>query len=57
MPECTPRVALVVPNKADRHANLCTRTNTIVKAAACSSVVVVAQVNEIVEHLAPELSR
>src|ERR1700731_1622395 len=51
-----PRVALVVADEADRHGNLYTGPNTedtpmIVEAAAFSGGVVVAQVNEIVEHL------
>src|SRR5258708_16200521 len=54
--DLTPRVALVVPAKADRHGNLYTGPNTedtpmIVEAAAFSGGVVVAQVNDIVEHL------
>ena len=54
--DLTPRVALVVADKADRHGNLYTGPNTedtpmIVEAAAFSGGVVVAQVNEIVEHL------
>src|SRR5467141_4815147 len=53
--DLTPRVALVVADKADRHGNLYTGPNTedtpmIVEAAAFSGGVVVAQVNEIVEH-------
>jgi malonate decarboxylase alpha subunit len=56
MVDLTPRVALVVADKADRHGNLYTGPNTedtpvIVEAAAFSGGVVVAQVNEIVEHL------
>src|SRR5258705_6011131 len=51
--DLTPRVALVVADKADRHGNLYTGPNTedtpmIVEAAAFSGGVVVAQVNEIV---------
>jgi malonate decarboxylase alpha subunit len=51
-----PRVALVVADEADRHGNPYTSPNTedtpmIVEAAAFSGGVVVAQVNEIVEHL------
>src|SRR5712672_2952740 len=54
--DLTPRVALVVADKADRLGNLYTGPNTedtpmIVEAAAFSGGVVVAQVNEIVEHL------
>src|SRR4030088_1416411 len=54
--DLTPRVALVVADKADRHGNLYTGPNTedtpmIVEAAAFSGGVVVAQVNEIVEQL------
>jgi malonate decarboxylase alpha subunit len=54
--DLTPRVALVVADKADRHGNLYTGPNTedtpmIVEAAAFSGGVVVAQVNEIVEKL------
>src|ERR1700730_13863701 len=54
--DLTPRVALVVADKADRHGNLYTGPNTedtpmIVEAAAFRGGVVVAQVNEIVEHL------
>jgi malonate decarboxylase alpha subunit len=54
--DLTPRVALVVADKADRHGNLYTGPNTedtpvIAEAAAFSGGVVVAQVNEIVEHL------
>ena len=54
--DLTPRVALVVADKADRHGNLYTGPNTedtpmIVEAAAFSGGVVVTQVNEIVEHL------
>src|SRR4030088_427824 len=54
--DLTPRVALVVAYKADRHGNLYTGPNTedtpmIVEAAAFSGGVVVTQVNEIVEHL------
>jgi malonate decarboxylase alpha subunit len=54
--DLTPRVALVVADKADRHGNLYTGPNTedtpvIVEAAAFTGGVVVAQVNEIVEQL------
>jgi malonate decarboxylase alpha subunit len=54
--DLTPRVALVVADKADRHGNLYTGPNTedtpmIVEAAAFRGGVVAAQVNEIVEHL------
>src|SRR5580700_918967 len=54
--DLTPRVALVVADKADRHGNLYTGPNTedtpvIAEAAAFRGGVVVAQVNEIVEHL------
>src|SRR6201995_4350912 len=54
--DLTPRVALVVADKAARHGNLSTGPNTedtpvIVEAAAFSEGVVVAQVNEIVDHL------
>jgi malonate decarboxylase alpha subunit len=54
--DLTPRVALVVADKADRHGNLYTGPNTedtpvIVEAAAFNGGIVVAQVNEIVEHL------
>src|ERR1700688_1504933 len=54
--DLTPQVALVVADKADRHGNLYTGPNTedtpmIVEAAAFSGGIVVAQVNEIVEHL------
>jgi malonate decarboxylase alpha subunit len=54
--DLTPSVALVVADKADRHGNLYTGPNTedtpmIVEAAAFRGGVVVAQVNEIVEHL------
>jgi malonate decarboxylase alpha subunit len=54
--DLTPRVALVVADKADRHGNLYTGPNTedtptVVEAAAFSGGVVVAQVNEIIEHL------
>src|ERR1700738_3640981 len=56
--DLTPSVALVVADKADRHGNLYTGPNTedtpmIVEAAAFRGGVVVAQVNEIVEHLPP----
>jgi malonate decarboxylase alpha subunit len=54
--DLTPRVALVVADKADRHGNLYTGPNTedtptIVEAAAFTGGVVVAQINEIVDHL------
>src|SRR5258708_27996739 len=54
--DLTPRVALVVADKADRHGNLYTGPNTedtpmIVEAAAFSGGVVVTQVNEIVDRL------
>src|ERR1700726_3746504 len=54
--DLTPRVALVVADKADRHGNLYTGPNTedtpmIVEAAAFGGGVVVTQVNGIVEHL------
>ena len=54
--DLTPHAALVVADKADRHGNLYTGPNTedtpvIVEAAAFSGGVVVAQVNEIVDHL------
>src|ERR1700692_804508 len=54
--DLTPRVALVVADKADRHGNLYTGPNTedtpmIVEAAAFGGGVVVAQVNEIVAQL------
>ena len=54
--DLTPRAALVVADKADRHGNLYTGPNTedtpvIVEAAAFSGGVVVAQVNEIVDQL------
>src|ERR1700738_404113 len=54
--DLTPRVALVVADKADRQGNLYTGPNTedtpmIVEAAAFGGGVVVTQVNEIVEHL------
>src|SRR6202795_4496937 len=54
--DLTPRVALIVADKADRHGNLYTGPNTedtpmIVEAAAFGGGVVVTQVNEIVEHL------
>src|SRR3979411_3212083 len=54
--DLTPRVALVVADKADRHGNLHTGPTTedtpmMVEAAAFSGGVVVTQVNEIVEHL------
>src|SRR3979411_3166407 len=54
--DLTPRVALIVADKADRNGNLYTGPNTedtptIVEAAAFSGGVVVAPVNEIVEQL------
>jgi malonate decarboxylase alpha subunit len=54
--DLTPRVALVVADQADRHGNLYTGPNTedtpiIAEAAAFRGGVVVAQVNEIVDHL------
>ena len=54
--DLTPRVALVVADKADRHGNLYTGPNTedtpvLVEAAAFNGGIVVAQVNEIVEQL------
>src|ERR1700761_1914077 len=54
--DLTPRVALVVADKADRHGNLYTGPNTedtpvIVEAAAFNGGIVVAQVNEIVKEL------
>src|ERR1700743_2789072 len=54
--DLTPRVALVVADKADRDGNLYTGPNTedtpvIVEAAAFNGGIVVAQVNEIVEDL------
>jgi malonate decarboxylase alpha subunit len=45
----TPQVALVVADKADRAGNLYTGPNT--EAAAFRGGIVVAQVNEIVDHL------
>src|SRR6202011_2435691 len=54
--DLTPRVALVVADKADREGNLYTGPNTedtptIAEAAAFRGGIVVAQVNEIVERL------
>jgi malonate decarboxylase alpha subunit len=54
--DLTPRVALVVADKADRHGNLYTGPNTedtptIAEAAAFSGGIVVAQVNEVVDRL------
>src|SRR4030095_4322582 len=54
--DLTPRVALIVADKADRDGNLYTRPNTadpptIREAAAFRGGIVVAQVNEIVDHL------
>ena len=54
--DLTPRVALVVADKADRNGNLYTGPNTedtptIVEAAAFRGGIVVAQVNEIVDRL------
>jgi malonate decarboxylase alpha subunit len=54
--DLTPRVALIVADKADRDGNLYTGPNTedtptIAEAAAFLSGIVVAQVNEIVERL------
>src|SRR5580704_16229648 len=54
--DLTPRVALVVADKADREGNLYTGPNTedtpvIAEAAAFNGGIVVAQVNEIVERL------
>ena len=54
--DLTPQVALVVADKADRNGNLYTGANTedtptIVEAAAFRGGIVVAQVNEIVDHL------
>lgn len=56
MVDLTPRVVLVVADKADRHGNLYTGPNTedtptLVEAAAFRDGIVVVQVNEIVEHL------
>jgi malonate decarboxylase alpha subunit len=54
--DLTPQVALVVADKADRDGNLYTGPNTedtptITEAAAFRGGIVVAQVNEIVDHL------
>jgi malonate decarboxylase alpha subunit len=54
--DLTPRVALIVADKADRNGNLYTGPNTedtptIAEAAAFHSGIVVAQVNEIVDRL------
>src|ERR1700761_1906303 len=54
--DLTPRVALIVADKADRHGNLYTGPNTedtptIAKAASFRGGIVVAQVNEIVDRL------
>jgi malonate decarboxylase alpha subunit len=54
--DLTPQVALVVADKADRNGNLYTGPNTedtptITEATAFRGGIVVAQVNEIVEHL------
>ena len=54
--DLTPRVALVVADKADRHGNLYTGPNTedtptIVEATAFRGGIVVAQVNEVVDQL------
>ncbi len=54
--DLTPRVALVVADKADRDGNLYTGPNTedtpvIAEAAAFNGGIVVAQVNEIVDRL------
>jgi malonate decarboxylase alpha subunit len=54
--DLTPHVALVVADKADRAGNLYTGPNTedtptIIEAAAFRGGIVVAQVNEIVDHL------
>jgi malonate decarboxylase alpha subunit len=54
--DLTPRVALVVADKADRDGNLYTGPNTedtpvIAEATAFNGGIVVAQVNEIVDHL------
>ncbi len=56
MVDLTPRVALVVADKADRQGNLYTGPNTedtptLVEATAFRSGIVVAQVNEIVDQL------
>jgi malonate decarboxylase alpha subunit len=54
--DLTPRVALIVADKADRNGNLYTGPNTedtptIAEAAAFRGGIVVAQVNEIVDRL------
>jgi malonate decarboxylase alpha subunit len=54
--DLTPQIALVVADKADRYGNLYTGPNTedtptIIEAAAFRGGIVVAQVNEIVNHL------
>jgi len=54
--DLTPQVALVVADKADRDGNLYTGPNTedtptVIEAAAFRGGIVVAQVNEIVDHL------
>ena len=54
--DLTPRVALVVADKADRHGNLYTGPNTedtptIAEATAFRGGIVVAQVNEVVDQL------
>jgi malonate decarboxylase alpha subunit len=54
--DLTPQVALVVADKADRAGNLYTGPNTedtptLIEAAAFRGGIVVAQVNEIVDHL------
>jgi malonate decarboxylase alpha subunit len=54
--DLTPQVALVVADKADRNGNLYTGPNTedtptIIEAAAFRGGIVVAQVNEIADHL------
>jgi malonate decarboxylase alpha subunit len=56
MVDLTPHVALVVADKADRNGNLYTGPNTedtptLVEATAFRRGIVVAQVNEIVDHL------
>jgi malonate decarboxylase alpha subunit len=56
MVDLTPHVALVVADKADHDGNLYTGPNTedtptLVEATAFRRGIVVAQVNEIVEHL------
>src|SRR5580698_1794434 len=54
--DLTPQVALVVADKADRNGNLYTGPNTedtptLIEAAAFRGGIVLAQVNEIVDHL------